>query len=351
MKPRVFIASAGESDDYANAIQSNLDKDAYCTVETQGVMKLSRPTWENLQNQLDKSDFGIFVFSPGDAISARKRKGAITRDNVVLQLGMIAGRLGVGRTFIVIPRDATFKLPSDLLGITVADYDPLWPGNNLQAALGNACNKIRAEFADFRPPEQEVSPRLEARVGLRAALDPMVGLLAGTANKLGKANAKDRVAIRRDLKEKVLRIAVNIPPPVIGPAGSTRARYLALEPGSKPGTPMKLVPTHYVGGRELRGKQQPFEMNTEHGNYVIGKLLSRELDFYADLDAEAPPGFDPRRVDYRTFISAPVIAGSTAHGLLTADAPLANQLSIVDQDFVAVVAGLMATGLEMSSAL
>lgn len=347
MKPGVFIAAAGDSRDYAEAIQSNLDDDAYCTLATQGVMRLSRATWENLQNQLNKSDFGIFVFGPGDEVSARKRQGAITRDNVVLQLGMIAGRLGVGRTFIVVPRDATFKLPSDLLGITVADYDPSWPDDNWQAMLGNVCNKIRAEFKDFRAPEQEVSPRLEARVGLRAALGPMVNLLAETANELGRANAKGRVAIRRDLTDNVLRMAVAIPPSVIGPAGSTRARYLALEPGR----PMKLVSTCYVNGRKVSGKQQPFEMNTEHGNYVIGKLLSRESDFFADLDAKAPPGFEPRRVDYRTFISAPVIAGGTVYGLLTADAALANQLSIVDQDFVTVLAGLLATGLEMSSVL
>jgi hypothetical protein len=260
VKPRVFIASAGASSGHANAIQSNLDRDAYCTVESQGVMGLSRNAWENLQNQLDKSDFGIFVFSPDDAVSARKRNGALTRDNVVLQLGIIAGRLGVGRTFIVVPRDATFKLPGDLLGITPADYDP--DRDDLQAALGSACTAIREELKGFRRPEQELSPRLEARVGLNAALDPIISLLANTANRLGRADADNRAAIRRDLKDTVLRAAVKIPPPVIGPAGATRARYLALEQGP----PLKLVPTCYVYGRAVSGTQQPFETNTKHGN-------------------------------------------------------------------------------------
>src|ERR1700745_2169426 len=65
-KPRIFIASAGENLKLANAIQSNLDHDAECTVWSQGVMRLSRNTMHNLLEQLSKSDFGIFVFNSDD---------------------------------------------------------------------------------------------------------------------------------------------------------------------------------------------------------------------------------------------------------------------------------------------
>lgn len=147
-KPRIFIASAGENLDVANAIQSNLDFDAYCTVWNQGVVRLARGTMESLAEQLDKSDFGVFVFNADDVLTSRGEEHAVARDNVVLELGFFAGRLGLGRTFIVKPRGVDIKLPSDLLGITVADYDPNHTGT-LQAALGNACGKIRSELKGF----------------------------------------------------------------------------------------------------------------------------------------------------------------------------------------------------------
>jgi hypothetical protein len=347
LRPRVFIASADQDSDHANAVQANLDEVAECTLENQGVMRVGQTRWGSLLRALENSDFGIFVFSPSDPISARKRKGPFARDNVVLKLGMIAGRLGVERTFIVIPQDAQFNLPSDLMGVTPAEYDPI--RTNLRAALGPACNAIRQELIGFVPPERlekQVSTRTEARVGLSRALDPLAGLLASTANKLREAGAKDAAAIRQDLRDKVLQLGVNILFPLVGPAGETRSRYLALEPGS----PMKLTPTGYVRGRAVSGECEPFVMNTEHGNYVIGKLLRGEPDFYPDLRTSAPPGFDPSGVDYQTFISAPVVAGGYVHGLLTADAPEANQLSIVDQDFVVLLARLVAAGLEMSHA-
>jgi predicted nucleotide-binding protein len=149
-RPRIFIASAGESLDVAYAIQSSLERDADCTVWTQGVMRLSRATSQNLLKQLDNSDFGIFVFNPDDVLSSRGEEHAVARDNVVLELGMFAGRLGVESTFIVMPRGVDIRLPSDLLGLTVGEYATDRPDGNLVAALGPVCHAIRRELKDFR---------------------------------------------------------------------------------------------------------------------------------------------------------------------------------------------------------
>jgi GAF domain-containing protein len=99
----------------------------------------------------------------------------------------------------------------------------------------------------------------------------------------------------------------------------------------------------------VRKRQEPFVEGTEHGDYVIDRVLSGEPDFFPNLDEEAPPGFNPRSVEYRTFISVPVVAGKTAYGALTADARKAGDLSDVDVDFMNVLAGLVATALAMSS--
>lgn len=112
---------------------------------------------------------------------------------------------------------------------------------------------------------------------------------------------------------------------------------------------MRLVPTDHIGGRKARKRPQPFVAGTEHGDYVIEKVLSDEADFYPNLDEEAPPGFNVRNVEYKTFISVPVVAGNTAYGALTADTRKAGDLSDVDVDFMYVLAGLVATAMAMSS--
>ena len=111
---------------------------------------------------------------------------------------------------------------------------------------------------------------------------------------------------------------------------------------------MRLVPTNYVKGRRVRKRQEPFVEGTEHGDYVLDKVLTNDPDFYPNLDEEAPPGFDFRSVEYRTFISVPVVAGKIAYGALTADARQAGDLSDVDVDFMFVLAGLVATAMAMS---
>lgn len=212
-KPRIFIASAGESLNVANAIQSNLDHDADCTVWSQGVMRLSRTAMQNLLAQLDKSDFGIFVFNPDDVLSSRGKQHEVARDNVVLELGLFASRLGVERTFIVKPRGVAIKLPSDLQGLTPAEYEPHRQDNNLQAALGPACTAILKELADFKPPEGVqkeagmADPLTLSAVGA-VALTEGIKFLYGQAGeaikrwqqrKAAKASAVDPEAVKVEL--------------------------------------------------------------------------------------------------------------------------------------------------------
>lgn len=87
-RPRIFVASAGESLDVAYA-SSQIGKvtltvgDTDCTVWAQAVMRLSRATTQNLMRQLNNSDFGIFVFNPHYVVLSRSGERAVARDNVV----------------------------------------------------------------------------------------------------------------------------------------------------------------------------------------------------------------------------------------------------------------------------
>lgn len=146
MTPRVFIGSSVEGKHIAYAIQQNLEHDAFCTVWTQGIFGLGQTTIDALLGMVTKNDFGVFVLSPEDVIKIRQKTFTAPRDNVVFELALFMGRYGKDRAYMVKPRGdeaKDFHIPTDLLGITPADYDPFHLAHNPVSALGTASNQIR----------------------------------------------------------------------------------------------------------------------------------------------------------------------------------------------------------------
>jgi hypothetical protein len=128
----------------AYAAQKNLEDVAEVIVWTQGIFELTKSYLESLLEALEDTEFGLFIFGPDDLIKIRGMEMVTARDNVVFELGLFIGRLGRDRSFILMPKDsADFHLPTDLLGITTARFQPPSRPDRLQAALGPACHDIR----------------------------------------------------------------------------------------------------------------------------------------------------------------------------------------------------------------
>lgn len=161
-RPVAFIGSSKEGLEIAKAIQANLEYAVEGILWCQGVFGLSGGTLETLVNVLDDYDFAILVLTPDDLVESREEKRLAPRDNVLLELGMFIGALGRERTFAVIDRSAQMKLPSDLAGITLAEFEP--PGRGTaQSAVGPACTKIETAV-------KKLGPRPAAK--LSAEIDP-----------------------------------------------------------------------------------------------------------------------------------------------------------------------------------
>ena len=156
MQPKIFIGSSTENLGIAYTIQEHLEFDSEPTVWTDDIFKLSDYALTSLIDELQNFDFGVFVFSPDDTAIIRNEKRQIVRDNIIFELGLFIGYLGQERTFIISPRNVDdFHLPTDLLGMNPANYDS--QRNDIKAALGPACNKIRNLMKErgLRNSEQE----------------------------------------------------------------------------------------------------------------------------------------------------------------------------------------------------
>src|SRR5262245_40091058 len=122
-KPSAFVGSSSEGLEPARAIAYQLREDAEVTLWNEGVFGPGRSYLESLVNALDRFDFAVLVFTPDDLVVSRDVSVLAPRDNIMFELGLFMGRLGRSRTFVVMRGDKGLKLPTDLSGVTVAQFD------------------------------------------------------------------------------------------------------------------------------------------------------------------------------------------------------------------------------------
>jgi hypothetical protein len=147
MKPKIFIGSAVEGLDIAEAIQLGLGHEAWAIVWHQA-FPLSSNTIDTLLENSANNDFAVFVFSPVDLVEMRSKTYEIARDNVLFEAGLFMGMHGKGRVFIVVPRGLpSFHVPTDLLGFTTATYDSNFAKTSINAALGPVVTQIKQAIA------------------------------------------------------------------------------------------------------------------------------------------------------------------------------------------------------------
>ncbi|HBH6930795.1 TPA: nucleotide-binding protein [Enterobacter cloacae] len=141
-KPTVFIASSSEASLHAEAVNLQLAEEMQSELWT-NAFDLSSITITQIIKKTKESDYAVFIFHPDDQVFIRTVEYNSVRDNVVLELGLFIGSLGLDKCFILIPKstDRAFRLPSDLLGVTVSHYDV--QDENILRAITPSCTKIK----------------------------------------------------------------------------------------------------------------------------------------------------------------------------------------------------------------
>ncbi len=152
----IFIASSLEGLSAARALTAHLSSSADVALWTEGAFNANTRPSESLLDLANRADFAVYVLCPDDFITTRRSKSEV-RANIYFELGLLAGRLGQNRLFIVVLDPAKAQLPSDLAGIlyfgvnTNASLD-------LSLAVAPAADAIRREVTRVKSRLPEAYP-------------------------------------------------------------------------------------------------------------------------------------------------------------------------------------------------
>lgn len=122
MNPSLFIGSSAKSLFIAKEIEVLL-KDTFRVTVWDSIIKPNEYFLEALYRELFFTDFGLFIIFPDDKTEKKGSRGYSTRDNVIFELGMHVGALGIKRGFFLVVdvlkngKELKLEIPTDLDGI------------------------------------------------------------------------------------------------------------------------------------------------------------------------------------------------------------------------------------------
>jgi nicotinamide riboside kinase len=175
-------------------------------VWNQGIFELTKTTLESLLDELTNSDFTVFVFTPDDIARIRNVEYQVVRDNITFELGLALGALGRERSFIIQPTLVEpVHLPTDLLGVTVASYEPNRSDHRIRPAIAPACNRIRQAIQSVGGRHRR-GPKATLRIGISGSMSVGKKTLAGALyRELNGRSYIEQVVLFQDVGRQMIR--------------------------------------------------------------------------------------------------------------------------------------------------
>lgn len=126
MKKKIFIGSSSEELGTAEIVKSILEKDFDVTIWNdvlweKEVFKLNNNFLSDLLKAPLKFDFGILIGTPDDESVKRGKEVLTARDNILFELGLFIGRLGLEKCAFLV--DEKVEIPSDFGGIYLSKFN------------------------------------------------------------------------------------------------------------------------------------------------------------------------------------------------------------------------------------
>lgn len=145
-KKRIFIGSSSEELDLANEAKIILEQDNQFEVTIwneelweKAVFRLNNNYLNDLIRSTLHFDFGILIGTQDDKVEVRGNEELQPRDNILFELGLFIGRLGLNNCAFLIDKD--IKLLSDIKGISLARFE-----RKTFSTFRDAVHKIKDAF-------------------------------------------------------------------------------------------------------------------------------------------------------------------------------------------------------------
>jgi hypothetical protein len=144
MKRKLFIGSSSEGLPIAKQLKEKIDSECGGWIDSViwdegSVFTLNKNALDSLIKASRKFDYGVLVASHDDIVKSRGVEKFAPRDNVMLEMGMFLGSLGLTRAFLLVEEEG--KLPTDYNGVTVPFFQKGTTGS-----LDKAIDKIILAF-------------------------------------------------------------------------------------------------------------------------------------------------------------------------------------------------------------
>ena len=125
MKRKLFIGSSSEGLKIAEEIKKKIEQDCddwlQCDIWKEGdIFKVNSGTLDSLVRASRRYDYGILVATADDKTIKRRLIHKSMRDNVLFEMGLFLGSLGLDRAFLF--ANTKISVPSDFNGVTLIRY-------------------------------------------------------------------------------------------------------------------------------------------------------------------------------------------------------------------------------------
>lgn len=219
----------------------------------------------------------------------------------------------------------------------------VWGSWYFWGLLGTSVFGATSAWWQKRKVEQQ---QIKYKVLMDDQLEPLVRLLI----KISAANA----AGRRDEFMNFIKTATVMAAGIV-PSDKTRASiFEVINPSPQQDTTLSAPYLKPMEGSETGRGDRPksiFHKDHGEGKEVWKNMLGQGYCFCTDTHSEKnlPPGWNAdRERHYRSFISVSIESGDKFYGMLTVNTPEVNKLKEEDINSMQVVAGLVATAMNLS---
>jgi hypothetical protein len=150
MKRKIFIGSSREGLNVAKKIKDAINEKCQdwldCVLWNEGkVFCTNEGTLESLIKASRKYDYGILIASDDDITYKRRKFLRTSRDNVIFEIGLFLGSLGLKRAFLI--THDKISLPSDFNGVTTIRYSI----KNIDDKVDDIINELSKTKRSFCP--------------------------------------------------------------------------------------------------------------------------------------------------------------------------------------------------------